>query len=41
MILARVGPRAVVLEMELVVVGGIVDGEPSRECEGYNASKKR
>ena len=41
MILARVGPRVVVLDRELVVVGGIVNGEPSRECEAYNPSQKR
>ena len=41
MISARVGPRVVVLDKELVVVGGIVNGEPSRECEAYNPSKKR
>ena len=41
MILARVGPRAVEIDKELVVVGGIVNGEPSRECEAYNPSTKR
>ena len=41
MISARAGPRVVVLDNELVVVGGIVNGEPSRECEAYNPSKKR
>ena len=41
MILARVGPRVVVLDRELVVVGGIVNGKPSRECEAYNPYQKR
>ena len=41
MILARVGPRVVVLDKELVVVGGIANGVPSRECEAYNPSRKR
>ena len=41
MILARVGPRAVVLDKELIVAGGIVNGEPSKGCEAYNPSKKR
>ena len=39
--LFQVGPRVVLLDNELVVVGGLVDGEPSRECEAYNTSKKR
>ena len=29
------------LDNELVVVGGLVDGEASRECEAFNPSKKR
>ena len=31
----------VVLDKELLVVGGIVDGEPSRECEAYSPFLKR
>ena len=38
---ARAGPRVVVLDKELLVVGGIVNGEPSRECEAYSPFLKR